>query len=80
MTAVGNPDTVATMDRSRPRSQNFDAPDERRQLPGIQIDFVRVGDLFASRSITQPGWRWSTHIGPIAKTGGLRHLYRVDSS
>jgi class 3 adenylate cyclase len=64
------------MDRSRPRSQNFDEPDERRQLPGIQLDFVRVGDLFASRSITQPGWRWSTHIGPIANTGSCQVAHR----
>lgn len=64
------------MDRSRPRSQNFDEPDEHRQLPGIQLDFVRVGDLFASRSITQPGWRWSTHIGPIANTGSCQVAHR----
>lgn len=64
------------MDRIRTRSQNFDEPDERRDLPGIQLDFVRVGDLFASRSITQPGWRWSTHIGPIANTGSCQVAHR----
>ena len=64
------------MDRDRPRAQNFDEPDERRQLPGIELDFVRVGDLFASRSTTQRGWRWSTHIGPIAGTGSCQVAHR----
>ena len=64
------------MDGTRPQSQSLDEPDERRQLPGIQLDFVRVGDLFASRSITQPGWRWSTNIGPIAGTGSCQVAHR----
>ena len=68
--------TMRPMDRDRPQSQSLDAPDERRELPGIQLDFVRVGDLFASRSITQPGWRWSTHIGPIAGTGSCQVAHR----
>jgi class 3 adenylate cyclase len=67
---------MGSMDRDRPRAQNFDEPDERRQLPGIELDFVRVGDLFASRSTTQPGWRWSTHIGPIAGTGSCQVAHR----
>jgi class 3 adenylate cyclase len=57
------------VDGGRTLLHSFDDPDERRELPGIQLDFVRVGDLFASRSTTQPGWRWSTEIGPIAGTG-----------
>jgi class 3 adenylate cyclase len=67
---------MGPMERQRARGQNFDEPDERRDLPGIQLDFVRVGDLFASRSITQPGWRWSTHIGPIAGTGTCQVAHR----
>jgi class 3 adenylate cyclase len=61
---------------ARPQWHSLDEPDERRQLPGIQLDFVRVGDLFASRSITEPGWRWTTHIGPIAGTGSCQVAHR----
>ncbi len=64
------------MDRARPHGQNFAEPDERRVLPGIELEFVRVGDLFASRSITQPGWRWSKDIGPIAGTGTCQVAHR----
>jgi class 3 adenylate cyclase len=64
------------MDRARPQGQNFDQPDERRVLPGIELEFVRVADLFASRSTTQPGWRWSKEIGPIAGTGTCQVAHR----
>ena len=76
MTRLARGARMRSMDRDRPRAQNFDEPDERRQLPGIELDFVRVGDLFASRSTTQPGWRWSTHIGPIAGTGSCQVAHR----
>lgn len=64
------------MDRPKPLLQSLDRPDERRELPGIRLDFVTVGDLFCNRSITQPGWRWSTHIGPIAGTGSCQVAHR----
>jgi hypothetical protein len=64
------------MDRVKVLWHNLDDPDERRELPGIQLDFLRVGDLFASRSTTQPGWRWSTHIGPIAGTASCQVAHR----
>src|SRR4051794_37550594 len=76
MTRLARGARMDAMDRDRPRAQSFDEPDERRQLPGIELDFVRVGDLFASRSTTQPGWRWSTHIGPIAGTGSCQVAHR----
>ncbi len=64
------------MDRVRPQAKSLDEPDERRELPGITLEFLRVGDLFASRSTTQPGWRWSTDIGPIAGTGSCQVAHR----
>src|SRR3954447_5219549 len=64
------------MDHPRPLTRSLDQPDERRELPGITLDFVRVGDLFCNRSTTQPGWRWSTHIGPIAGTGSCHVAHR----
>ena len=64
------------MDRPKVLWHNLDDPDERRELPGIQLEFLRVGDLFASRSTTQPGWRWSTHVGPIAGTASCQVAHR----
>jgi len=29
---------MRSMDRDRPQSQSFDAPDERRQLPGYLVE------------------------------------------
>src|SRR4051812_31255211 len=65
-----------TMDRPRALWHSLDDPDERRLLPGIELDFLRVGDLFASRSITQPGWRWSKDIGPITGTQSCQVAHR----
>ncbi len=64
------------MDRPKVLWHNLDDPDERRELPGITLEFLRVGGLFASRSTTQPGWRWSTHIGPIAGTASCQVAHR----
>jgi class 3 adenylate cyclase len=44
------------------KRKSLDDPDEVRQLPLLQMDFVRVGSLAVGRGTVQPGWRWSTHM------------------
>jgi class 3 adenylate cyclase len=66
----------APMDRARPVARSFDDPDERRQLPGMEFDVIRMGDLHASRAITEPGWRWSTHVKPIVGTASCEVQHR----
>ena len=52
------------MDQERAQSRSLDAPDEHRDLPRAGMDIIRLGDLLAVRATFQPGWRWSTDMGP----------------
>ena len=49
-------------------AKNFSTPDEVRQFEKGKIELVKIGGAFVGRGIFQPGWRWSTHVKPIAKT------------
>jgi quercetin dioxygenase-like cupin family protein len=33
-----------------------------------RVEAVRVGDFMIRRNTFEPGWRWSEHVRPIAKT------------
>src|SRR6201993_290263 len=46
------------------RAKNLMSPDEALEFPGIKVQQVDVGDLTVGRIVTQPGWRWSTHVRP----------------
>src|SRR2546425_13149700 len=48
--------------------RRFDRPDETRSLEQGKIDLVRIGALAVGRASYDPGWKWSTHVGPIAGT------------
>src|SRR5688572_4001122 len=50
------------------RSKSFDAPDEARRFPFMEAQLAHVGAVVVGRAVLQPGWRWSTSIGPA--TGG----------
>ncbi|MBM2831513.1 MAG: hypothetical protein HW414_565 [Dehalococcoidia bacterium] len=49
-------------------SKNFSAPDEVRQFEKGKVELVKVGGATVGRGVFQPGWRWSKHVKPIAKT------------
>jgi len=44
--------------------KRFDTPDEVREMPLGRFEVVRIGGLTIGRATYQPGWRWSTHVGP----------------
>src|SRR5258708_13683019 len=46
------------------RAKNLMSPDETLEFEGIKVQQVDVGDLTVGRIVTQPGWRWSTHVRP----------------
>lgn len=51
------------------KAKTFDAPDEMRPFAdkgGTRI--VMLGDHAVGLSTFEPGWRWSSHVKPIAKT------------
>src|SRR5947209_1796606 len=50
--------------------KSISQPDEVRSFEGDSGDvkLVNLGDAAAGLGTFQPGWRWSTHVKPIAKT------------
>jgi hypothetical protein len=49
-------------------TKNFNAPDEVKQFEKGRQDIVKIGGATVLKGTFQPGWRWTTHVGPIAKT------------
>ena len=46
--------------------KRFENPDETRVFEKGRFDLVRLGGLTIGRAEYEPGWRWSTHVGPLA--------------
>jgi hypothetical protein len=44
------------------------APDEVRTFPKGRLELVNIGDGTVGRLILEPGWKWSEHVKPAAKT------------
>jgi quercetin dioxygenase-like cupin family protein len=42
----------------------FDRPDEVREMEKGRFEIVHIGGLTIGRATYDPGWRWSTHVGP----------------
>jgi hypothetical protein len=49
---------------AEPRAKNLTTPDETREFPGIKVKQVDLGDHTVGRIVTEPGWRWYTHVRP----------------
>lgn len=49
-------------------TKRFSEPDETVTFELGQTDVVTIGPLTVGREIEEPGWRWSTHVRPIAGT------------
>ena len=48
--------------------KRFTAPDETVTFELGHADLVTIGPLTVGREVEEPGWRWSTHVRPIAGT------------
>ena len=48
--------------------KTMSSPDEVREFPNGHLDLVQTGAGMVGRLTLQPGWRWSEHVKPIAKT------------
>ena len=46
----------------------FGRPDEVRPFEKGKAEMINIGGGVVGRLTLQPGWRWSTHVKPIAKT------------
>jgi hypothetical protein len=48
--------------------KDFAQPDEVRTFPKGKLELVNIGGGVVGRLTLEPGWRWSEHVKPIAKT------------
>lgn len=48
--------------------KRFDHPDEVRTFEKGRFEVVRIGGMTIGRATYQPGWKWSTHVAPLAGT------------
>jgi quercetin dioxygenase-like cupin family protein len=44
--------------------KRFEQPDETRTMVKGKFEIVRIGGLTIGRATYEPGWKWSTHVGP----------------
>ena len=54
---------MATVER-----KEFKSPDEIRTFEKGRLELVNIGGGVVGRLILEPGWRWSKHVKPVAKT------------
>lgn len=61
------------------QKKSFDNADELREFPHGKLELVHLDEATLARVTLQPGWQWSTHVGPIANTGTCQvsHLQYV---
>jgi mannose-6-phosphate isomerase-like protein (cupin superfamily) len=52
--------------------KRLDRADEERRFEKGRFRLVKVGGAEVGRAEYEPGWRWSTHVGPIAGTPTCR--------
>lgn len=50
------------------RRKHLSRPDEVRQMKDGRIGFFEIGDGMVGHAVFEPGWRWSTHVRPMAGT------------
>jgi quercetin dioxygenase-like cupin family protein len=48
--------------------KRFDTPDELRSFEKGTFALVNFGGLTVGRASYEPGWKWSTHVGPTVGT------------
>ena len=49
-------------------SRDVERPDETMTFEHGQIQVMKIGGSTLRRNTFEPGWRWSEHLKPIAKT------------
>jgi class 3 adenylate cyclase len=52
----------------RLQSKSFATPDENRRFPMGSAEIVHLDETTVGLARWEPGWRWSTHLAPIAGT------------
>jgi mannose-6-phosphate isomerase-like protein (cupin superfamily) len=55
----------------------FTTADEVREFPQGRVELLNAGGVRVGRVTFEPGWRWTTSIGPLADTPtcDVRHFF-----
>jgi quercetin dioxygenase-like cupin family protein len=59
---------VTTTEHAMIEQKAFANPDETRTFERGLLELLNIGGGVVGRLTLQPGWRWSPHVKPIAKT------------
>ena len=61
---------------ARLQAKSFASPDDVRTLPKVRFETVGLDDATVGHCRFDPGWRWSTDVGPMVGTTScpIRHL------
>ena len=65
---VAMADAATTEKKAAVHKKSLHSPDETRQFGKGKLEVVNVGGTTIGRSHHEPGWKWSEHVKPIAKT------------
>jgi quercetin dioxygenase-like cupin family protein len=49
-------------------TKSFDSPEETRTPERTTVELVNLEETTVGRYTFEPGWRWSEHVKPVAKT------------
>lgn len=48
--------------------KRFEQPDEVRHFDKGKFEIVHLGSMTLGRASYEPGWKWTTHVAPVAGT------------
>ena len=48
--------------------RTFDSPHETRSFDKGKLELIEINGRMIGRATFEPGWRWSTSLGPLVKT------------
>ncbi len=51
---------------------NFSKPHETRTFPKGKVELITISGVTFGRVTFEPGWRWSTHVKPVAGTNSCQ--------
>ena len=50
------------------QKKNIESPEEKRTFPKGNVKLVKLEGVTFGLATFEPGWKWSEHVKPIAKT------------
>ena len=53
---------------AKAESKNVGKPDETRTFDRGRMELLNIGGGIVGKATFEPGWHWSEHVKPIAKT------------